>query len=68
MTRPVMVALDGSQKDARALPAALAFAELAGTELQLVRVVEASVDTLTARAGVRSTRRPRGSAPTPRYA
>lgn len=49
MSNPVMVSLDGSEKDARALTVAAALAELAGAGLHLVRVFEMP-------AGVTSTR------------
>ena len=39
MTNPVVVALDGSAKDARGLAVGSAFAELSGAALHLVRVV-----------------------------
>lgn len=42
MTATVLVPLDGSEKDGRALPIAVAFAELAHGALHLVRVLDAS--------------------------
>ena len=51
MSNPVMVSLDGSEKDARALAVAAALADLAGTGLHLVRVFDTPVEGLSARAG-----------------
>ena len=51
MSNPVMVPLDGSEKDARALAVAAALADLAGTGLHLVRVFDTPVEGLSARAG-----------------
>lgn len=42
MTGPVLVPLDGSEKDARALPVAAALAELSGAAIRLVRVIATS--------------------------
>jgi len=42
MTATVLVPLDGSEKDGRALPIAVAFAELAHGALHLIRVLDAS--------------------------
>ena len=42
MPNPVMVPLDGSEKDARALAVAVALANLSGADLHLVRVIDAS--------------------------
>jgi nucleotide-binding universal stress UspA family protein len=46
----VLVPLDGSDKDERAIPAAAAFADLAGSDLRLIRVLDTSVDSLSTRA------------------
>jgi nucleotide-binding universal stress UspA family protein len=51
MAKPVMVSLDGSEKDARALAVGAALAELAGTGLHLVRVFDTPVEGLSVRAG-----------------
>lgn len=51
MTNPVMVSLDGSEKDARAVTVAMALAELAGADLHLVRVFDTPPGSLSARAG-----------------
>jgi hypothetical protein len=51
MSNPVMVSLDGSQKDARAPAAAAALADLAGARLHLVRVFDTPPESLSARAG-----------------
>ena len=51
MSDAVMVALDGSEKDARALAVAAALAELAGTGLHLLRVFDTPVEGLSGRAG-----------------
>lgn len=40
MPNPVMVPLDGSEKDARAIAVAAALADLSGSELHLVRVID----------------------------
>lgn len=45
-----MVALDGSEKDARALPVGAALSRLAGAEIQLVRVIHAPTERLAAQA------------------
>jgi nucleotide-binding universal stress UspA family protein len=50
MTTTVLVPLDGSDKDERALPAAAAFAELAGGDLHLIRVLDTPVGSLSPRA------------------
>ena len=52
MPNSVMVALDGSDKDARAMAVAAALADLAGAGLHLVRVFDTPVASLSARAGV----------------
>ena len=49
-TNTVLVPLDGSEKDERALPAAAALADLAGGTLHLIRVLDVPVDRLSARA------------------
>jgi nucleotide-binding universal stress UspA family protein len=46
----VLVPLDGSDKDERAIPAAAAFADLAGGDLRLIRVLDTPVDGLSHRA------------------
>jgi nucleotide-binding universal stress UspA family protein len=46
----VLVPLDGSEKDERAIPAAAAFADLAGGDLRLVRVLDTPIDSLSPRA------------------
>ncbi len=51
MSNPVMVSLDGSDKDARALAVAAALAEIANTGLHLVRVFDMPIETLSSRAG-----------------
>jgi len=51
MTSTVLLALDGSDKDARAIPVAAAFAELAKAGVRVVRVFDTPVESLSARAG-----------------
>jgi nucleotide-binding universal stress UspA family protein len=46
----VLVPLDGSDKDERAIPGAAAFADLAGGDLRLIRVLDTPVDSLSPRA------------------
>ncbi len=46
----VLVPLDGSEKDERAIPAAAAFADLAGGDLRLIRVLDTPIDSLSPRA------------------
>jgi nucleotide-binding universal stress UspA family protein len=46
----VLVPLDGSEKDQRAIPAAAAFADLAGGDLRLIRVLDTPIDSLPPRA------------------
>jgi nucleotide-binding universal stress UspA family protein len=46
----VLVPLDGSDKDQRAIPAAAAFADLAGSDLRLIRVLDTPIDSLSSRA------------------
>ena len=46
----ILVPLDGSEKDERAIPAAAAFADLAGGDLRLIRVLDTPVDSLSPRA------------------
>jgi nucleotide-binding universal stress UspA family protein len=46
----VLVPLDGSDKDERAVPAAAAFADLAGGDLRLIRVFDTPVESLSPRA------------------
>jgi nucleotide-binding universal stress UspA family protein len=46
----VLVPLDGSDKDKRAIPAAAAFADLAGGDLRLIRVLDTPVESLSPRA------------------
>jgi nucleotide-binding universal stress UspA family protein len=50
MTTTVLVPLDGSDKDERALPAAAALADLTDGALHLIRVLEPPDDTLVPRA------------------
>lgn len=47
----VLVPLDGSDKDERAIPAAAAFADLAGSDLRLISVFDTPVESLSTRAG-----------------
>jgi nucleotide-binding universal stress UspA family protein len=49
MTTTVLVPLDGSDKDERALPAAVALADLAGGDLHLIRVLDTPIDSLSPR-------------------
>jgi nucleotide-binding universal stress UspA family protein len=51
MTTTVLVPLDGSDKDDRALPAAAAVADLAGGDLHLIRVLDTPPESLAPRAG-----------------
>lgn len=51
MSNPVMVTIDGSEKDDRALAVAAALAELASADLHLVRVFDTPVEGLSPRAG-----------------
>jgi nucleotide-binding universal stress UspA family protein len=46
----VLVPLDGSDKDKRAIPAAAAFADLAGGDLRLIRVLDTPIESLSPRA------------------
>jgi nucleotide-binding universal stress UspA family protein len=46
----ILVPLDGSDKDERAIPAAAAFADLAGGDLRLIRVLDTPIDSLSPRA------------------
>jgi nucleotide-binding universal stress UspA family protein len=46
----VLVPLDGSDKDERAIPAAAAFADLVGGDLRLIRVLDTPVESLSPRA------------------
>lgn len=46
----VLVPLDGSEKDERAIPAAAAFADLAGGDLRLIRVLDTPIESLSPRA------------------
>src|SRR5918992_1601824 len=46
----VLVPLGGSDKDERAIPAATAFADLAGGDLRLIRVFDTPVESLSTRA------------------
>ena len=46
----ILVALDGSDKDRRAIPAAAALADLVDGEIHLIRVVNAPVESFTDRA------------------
>jgi nucleotide-binding universal stress UspA family protein len=46
----VLVPLDGSEKDQRAIPAAAAFADLVGGDLRLIRVLDTPVESLSPRA------------------
>ena len=48
----VLVPLDGSEKDQRAIPAATAFADLVGGDLRLIRVLDMPMDSLSPRARV----------------
>lgn len=50
MSSPVMVCLDGSDKDARALAVADALADVSGDHLHLVRVFEHPIANMSARA------------------
>ena len=50
MAAEVMIALDGSEKEARAMPVATALAELSGAAIHLVRVIHAPSDRITAQA------------------
>jgi len=50
MTRHVLVPLDGSDKDERALTAAAAMAELTGADIQLIRVLDVPISSLSERA------------------
>jgi nucleotide-binding universal stress UspA family protein len=50
MTTTLLVPLDGSAKDERALPAAEALADLAGASLHLIRVLDLPLETLSPRA------------------
>src|SRR5688572_32697160 len=50
MTTTVLVPLDGSDKDERALPTAAALASIAGGDLHLIRVLDTPVDSLSPRA------------------
>ena len=52
MPNPVMVSLDGSEKDTRALAVAAALADLSGEDLHLVRVFENPTASMSARAGL----------------
>jgi nucleotide-binding universal stress UspA family protein len=47
----ILVPLDGSFKDERAIPAATSFADLARADLRLIRVFDTPVDSLSSRAG-----------------
>jgi nucleotide-binding universal stress UspA family protein len=51
MTSTVLVPLDGSDKDARALPVAAAIAELADASVRVVRVFDTPIESLSAKAG-----------------
>lgn len=46
----VLVPLDGSDKDERAIPAAAAFADLGGGDLRLIRVLDTPIERLPPRA------------------
>lgn len=50
MTTTVLVPLDGSDKDQRAIPAAAAVADLAGGDVHLIRVFDTPVESLSSRA------------------
>jgi nucleotide-binding universal stress UspA family protein len=50
MTPNVLVPLDGSDKDERAIPAAAAVADLAGGDVHLIRVLDTPVESLSSRA------------------
>ena len=52
MTNPIMVALDGSDKGKRALPVALALADIADTGLHLVRVIAPISERITNQAAL----------------
>lgn len=52
MTTTVLLPLDGSDKDERAIPAAAALADIAGGGLHIIRVLDMPVDSLSSRAGV----------------
>ena len=51
MTSTVLLTLDGSDKDGRAIPVAAAIAELANASVRVVRVFEAPIESLSATAG-----------------
>jgi nucleotide-binding universal stress UspA family protein len=51
MSNPVMVSLDGSEKDARALVVGAALADVSGDDLHLVRVFDTPIASLSGRAG-----------------
>ena len=62
MTNPILVALDGSEKGKRALPVALALANIADTGLHLVRVIAPISERITNQAalvGLDATKAPR---------
>src|SRR5215217_1023137 len=48
----VLVPLDGSEKDERAIPAAAAFADLVGGDLRLIRVLDMPMDGLSPHARI----------------
>lgn len=51
MSNPVLVSLDGSERDARALTVAAALADLSGADVHVVRVFDTPLDGLSGRAG-----------------
>lgn len=51
MTATVLLTLDGSDKDDRAIPVAAAIAELANAGVRVVRVFDTPIESLSARAG-----------------
>ena len=50
MTTTVLLPLDGSDKDERAIPVAAALADLAGGDLHVIRVLDTPIDSLSPRA------------------
>lgn len=50
MTTTVLLPLDGSDKDERAIPVAAALADLAGGDLHVIRVLDTPIDSLAPRA------------------
>jgi len=50
MTTTVLLPLDGSDKDERAIPVAAALADIAGGDLHIIRVLDTPIDSLSPRA------------------